>query len=132
MSEPTFKYKLVSNSLMHQSNDVESLLATARVQLLHNMPVTITVDEEEHAMLIDPSPALQAAVKQTIERLDPGYSRDVAEVYWQDGQALILVPGEKHVRKQLVILVTELAINDSSVMSAVVKGWGDGIQDTRV
>jgi hypothetical protein len=58
MAEPkttlTFKYLLISGNLdggisgVHQeSNDVESILETARVMLHNNLDVTITIRREE-------------------------------------------------------------------------------------
>jgi len=43
----TFKYLLLSNKTQHESNDVESVLETARVMLLHGHDVSITLRKEE-------------------------------------------------------------------------------------
>lgn len=78
---------------------------------------------------IAPTEALQEKVRNTIAELPTEHERE-AEVYWSDNncRALILVPGEKHVRKQLLITVTDLGELDS----AIVKDWAGGIRDTRV
>ena len=78
------------------------------------------------------SPALQANVEKVIAKLGTETERIGAEVYWADNEhrAMVLVPGEKHYRKQLLIFVTD--VGDGEPSSAYVKGWGDGVKETRV
>lgn len=83
-------------------------------------------------LVVQPTVALQTNVKETIAAdLDPRV-RDEAEVYWADNgrRAMILVPGEKHVRKQLLIMVTD--VGDGEDSSAYVKDWADGVRETRI
>lgn len=84
-------------------------------------------------LIVQPSIALQTKVKETIAaELRTSYERDEAEVYWQEGMALILVPGEKHVRKQLLIMVREHGNSFGDTDSAYVKDWASGIRETRL
>jgi hypothetical protein len=91
------------------------------------LTVNLSVEGEE-ALLLQPSAALQEKVQRTIAELRTSYEQEVAEVYWQHGQAVIVVPGEKHVRKQQIILVSE----DSFTMSAKAGTWTNGVRDTRI
>lgn len=75
-----------------------------------------------------PSKALQGRVESILEGLRTPIEREEAEVLWSGNQAMILVAGEKHVRKQQLILVSE----DGFVMSAKVGNWGTGVRDTRI
>jgi hypothetical protein len=89
----------------------------------------LRVEVDSELVTVAPTEALQLNVKNIIASLDP-YPRDSAEVYWEHTRAMILVPGEKHVRKQLLIFVTDTG--DGEPTSAYVKDWGDGIRDTRI
>lgn len=93
--------------------------------------VQLTVEGQE-ALLIQPSAALQEKVRQTIAELDTETQRIESEVYWQQGQALILVGGETGYRKQQAIMVYEPGSSGCATMSAIVKGWADGVRDTRI
>lgn len=90
------------------------------------------IQDDKPAPVIQPAETLRENVKNTIALLPDQYARDSAEVYWADNErrAMILVPGEKHVRKQLLIMVTD--VGDGEDSSAYVKGWVDGVQDTRI
>lgn len=87
--------------------------------------------DDEPVLVTQPSPALQANVRDTIQLLHLPFG-DEPEVYWaaNNRRALILVGGEKHVRKQLLIQVTD--VGDGEDISAYVKNWADGIRDTRI
>jgi hypothetical protein len=104
--------------------------------------VHLTVNDQE-ALLVQPSAALQEKVQAVIAELDTETERIGAEVYWQQGQALILVAGETGYRKQQAIIVEEPGTEQSGlgwrsdrdysgVSSAIVKGWADGVRDTRI
>lgn len=96
-----------------------------------NEPLTIDVDDQtdEGLMLIvQPSAKLQTRVKAVLDDLDTETERIEAEVFWQGKQALILVPGEKHVRKQQAITVYDW----TDTMSAKVGDWASGVRDTRI
>lgn len=73
--------------------------------------------------------ALEESIQAAKAELQDGYAQDSAEVYYNGNRALILVPGEKHVRKQLLVAVTDLAGEHDS---AYVKSWASGIRDTRI
>lgn len=88
----------------------------------------IVTDGEEGPLVESPSEELQKAVEETMARLRTPYEREEAEVFWNAGQAMILVPGEKHVRKQQVILVSANAFT----LSAKVGSWHNGVRDTRI
>ncbi|MEO3931398.1 hypothetical protein WMO79_01105 [Micrococcaceae bacterium Sec7.4] len=90
------------------------------------------VQDDQEALLIQPSAALQEKVRLTIAELDTETERIVSEVYWQQGQALILVGGESGYRKQQAIIVYEPGSSGCPTMSAIVKGWADGVRDTRI
>lgn len=89
-------------------------------------------DNSDEVVLIQPSAALQAKVKETIDDLSTETERIGAEVYWQQGQALVLVPGETGYRKQQAIIVYEPGYSGGDTMSAIVKGWATGVRDTRI
>ncbi|MCB5280312.1 hypothetical protein [Arthrobacter sp. ES1] len=93
--------------------------------------VHLTVNDEE-ALLIQPSAALQEKVRLTIAELDTETERIESEVYWQQGQALILVGGESGYRKQQAIIVYEPGSSGCRTMSAIVKSWAGGVRDTRI
>ncbi len=93
--------------------------------------VKLTVEGQE-ALIIQPSAALQEKVRQTIAELPTETERIESEVYWQQGQALILVGGESGYRKQQAIIVYEPGSSGCATMSAIVKGWADGVRDTRI
>lgn len=75
-----------------------------------------------------PSKELQERVDETILDLRTFIEMEGAEVFWNGGQALILIPGEEHVRQQQLILVSD----HSDSMSAIVNDWSDGVHDTRI
>lgn len=127
-------------------NDSGETVLTARVEratdgagyALHayvhgdeSVAVQLTVDDQE-ALLIQPSAALQEKVRQTITELDTETQRIEAEVYWQQGQALILVGGETGYRRQQAIMVYEPGSSGCATMSAFVKTWAEGLRDTRI
>lgn len=93
--------------------------------------VKMTVEGQE-ALLIQPSAALQEKVRETIAGLDTETQRIESEVYWQQGQALILVGGESGYRKQQAIMVYEPGTSGCGTMSAIVKNWAEGVRDTRI
>lgn len=108
------------------------------------LKVAIEMDEDpQDPSIIQPSEALKSRVKEVIARLDTPLERDEASVYWSEGQALILVPGEKGYRKQQAIIVDEPGTeytpglgwssdwNYSGINSAIVKSWSSGLQRTR-
>jgi hypothetical protein len=95
------------------------------------LTVNLSVEGEE-ALLLQPSAALQAKVRQTIAELDTETERIESEVYWQQGQALILVGGETGYRKQQAIIVYEPGSSGCATMSAIVKSWAAGVRDTRI
>jgi hypothetical protein len=100
-----------------------------------NEPLKVEIETDEDPLdpvLIQPSEALKTKVRDTIEELYSPYEREEATVYWQEGQALILVPGEKHVRKQQIIMVHEPGYPYADIDSAIVKGWESGVQRTRI
>lgn len=66
-----------------------------------------------------PTLTLQEKVAGVIADLATAPEREEAEVYWNRRQALILVPGEKGVRKQKLIHVTD----GGDDMYALVKDW---------
>lgn len=88
--------------------------------------------EGQESLLLQPSAALQAKVQRVIDELPTETERIESEVYWQQGQALILVGGESGYRKQQAIIVYEPGSSGCATMSAVVKGWADGVRDTRI
>lgn len=110
-----------------------------------NDPLKLEIENYEDPqdpVLIQPSEALKSRVRETIARLDSPLERDEAEVFYQDGRALILVPGEKGYRKQQAILVKEPGTEGSGlgwrsdrdysgIDSAIVKSWSSGLQRTR-
>lgn len=93
--------------------------------------VNLTADGQE-ALLLQPSDALQTKVQNVIAELSTETERIQSEVYWQQGQALILVGGESGYRKQQAIIVYEPGTSGCPTMSAIVKGWADGVRDTRI
>lgn len=95
-------------------------------------PTVVLTVEGEEALLLQPSAALQAKVRETIAELDTETQRIEAAVYWQQGQALILVGGESGYRKQQAIIVYEPGSSGCATMSAIVKSWADGVRDTRI
>jgi hypothetical protein len=94
-----------------------------------NVGVDLAVKGDETVPLIQsPSAVLGEKVQRTISDLRTPIEQETAEVYWNGHEALILVPGEKHVRKQQIILVSE----GGGVISAKVGPWGNGVRDTRI
>jgi hypothetical protein len=100
-----------------------------------NEPLRIDIDyqgmPEDEPLFICPSAALQAKVQETIDNLSTETERIESEVYWQQGQALILVGGETGYRKQQAIMVYEPGYAYGDVSSAIVKSWATGVRDTR-
>lgn len=88
----------------------------------------MVVTDNEGPLIESPSEELQKAVEEAVSRLRTPYEREEAEVFWNAGQALILVPGEEHVRKQQLIVVSA----NGSALSAKVGSWGNGVRDTRI
>lgn len=68
---------------------------------------------------------LQQQVQRIITGVRTSIEREEAQVFWNHRQAVIVVPGEEHVRKQQVIMVTE----GRGVLSAKVGSWGNGVED---
>lgn len=91
----------------------------------------LSADGQE-ILLLQPSVALQERVRQTIDDLPTETERIESEVYWQQGQALILVGGESGYRKQQAIIVYEPGSSGCGTMSAIVKTWAEGVRDTRI
>lgn len=90
---------------------------------------TLQIAGDETAPLIEaPSKALQDRVDAVIAGLRSPVEREEAEVFWNAGRALILVPGEKGVRKQQLIQVAA----DGFTISAKVGSWGSGIRYTGI
>lgn len=96
---------------------------------IENVETDLTVAGDQNApKLVAPSKRLQEQVQEVLEGLRTKIEQDEAEVYWKHNEALILVPGEKHVRKQQLILVNA----DTPVLSAKVRSWAMGVRDTRI
>lgn len=96
---------------------------------IENVGVELAVAADDSAPPIEaPSRALREKVAETISRLRTPIEQQEVQVFWNHREALILVPGEKHVRKQQLILVND----EELTMSAVVKTWGNGVRDTRI
>lgn len=119
------------NAFMSQLSPTGAFTLHAYVHGDEDVKVEMVKDDKD-VLLIQPSEALQTKVQETIAELRTEYERDAAEVYWQDWQALILVPGEKHVRKQMVIMVHEPGYPYADTDSAYVKDWANGIRETRI
>lgn len=79
-------------------------------------------------LIVAPTRELQDRVEETIADLDTSVERESAEVYWNRHQALIIVPGEQHVRKQQVIHVSD----NADTMSALVQDWAGGVHGTGI
>jgi hypothetical protein len=94
-----------------------------------NEELKVEIEIEEQPEIIAPYAALQAQVKEVINNLSTETERIESEVYWQQGQALILVGGETGYRKQQAIMVYANGLHPSS---AIVKSWADGVRDTRI
>lgn len=116
---------------VERNEDRESYTLHADVQGEVDLTVKLAVEGQE-ALLIQPSAALQAKVKAVIDDLDTETERIESEVYWQQGNALILVGGETGYRKQQAIIVYEPGSSGCSTMSAIVKKWAGGVRDTRI
>jgi hypothetical protein len=80
---------------------------------------------------LQPTEALKTNVQRVVDELNLPMGEEV-EVYYapNNHRAMILACGEKHVRKQLLLFVTD--VGDGEVISAHVKSWADGIRDTRI
>jgi hypothetical protein len=92
----------------------------------------LEVQDLAHTQYFQPSAALQAKVQSVIEGLSTETERIETTVYWQDGQALVLVPGETGYREQQAIFVYEPDYPYGDTMSAIVGEWSTGVRDTRV
>lgn len=112
-------------------NEDEAYTLYAYVHDAEPPTVKMTVDGQE-ALLIQPSAALREKVRETIAGLDTETQRIESEVYWQAGQALILVGGESGYRRQQAIIVYEPGSSGCGTMSAIVKNWTEGVRDTRI
>lgn len=66
-----------------------------------------------------PTALLQERVAEAIADLRTAIEQEEAEVFWNKHQALILVGGEKGVRKQKLIHVSD----NGNEMEAIVKDW---------
>lgn len=140
-SEPGVSYSRTRYGKVDFDNDEGATVFTAyaekngdgytlKVQDLSSTPLSVEVDGK--MLSVAPVEKLQENVQNTIlADLDPRV-RDEAEVYYAPNgrRALILVPGEKHVRKQLLIMVTD--VGDGEPYSAYVKGWAGGVRETRL
>lgn len=92
-----------------------------------NAALAVTIDDSAPLLKV-PSQELRDSVERVVSGLRTQIEQDEAEIFWSDHQALVLVPGEKHVRKQQLILVSE----NTEDLSAIVKNWGVGVRDTRI
>ena len=91
----------------------------------------MTVKGDETLPVIKvPSQMLLESVRQVIDDLRTPTEREEAEIYWNDDEALILVPEESHVREEQLILVNEGGITSSAKVSS--SNWRVGVQDTRI
>ncbi|MGY4541377.1 hypothetical protein ACVWY0_001286 [Arthrobacter sp. UYNi723] len=96
---------------------------------IENVSVGLTVEGDETAPMIEaPSKELQEQVQHIIAGLRTPIEQEEAEVFWNYRQAVIIVPGEQHLREQQVIMVTE----GGGVLSAKVGDWRNGVRDTRI
>jgi hypothetical protein len=96
---------------------------------IENVSVGLAVVGDDSAPKMEvASKTLQEKVGETIAKLRTPYEQEIAEVYWNHRQAVIVVPGEKHVRKQQIILVADAGF----IMSAKAGGWHNGVRDTRI
>lgn len=106
---------------------------TLNVHNLSTQPLKVEMLEEgEPVPVIQPTEALRRNVQLTIDAdVDPRV-RDEVEVYYAENnrRAMILVPGEQHVRKQLLLFVTD--VGEGEVISAYVKSWAAGVRETRL
>lgn len=96
-------------------------------------PLKLVLEEEDKPVpVIQPTEKLRENVQNMIANLSTETERIGAEVYWSDNdrRAMVLVPGETGYRKQLLIFVTD--VGDGEPSSAYVKGWADGIRETRI
>lgn len=94
-----------------------------------NVGVDLTVEGDETLPVIEvPSAFLREQVQQVIRDLRTTAEREEAVVFWNEPEALILVPGEKHVRKEQVIHVSD----GGGAFSAKVNNWREGVRDTRI
>jgi hypothetical protein len=116
---------------VERNEDGKGYTLHADVQSEGPLAVNLTVEGEE-ALLLQPSVALQQKVQQAIDELPTETERIESEVYWQQGQALILVGGETGYRKQQAIIVYEPGYPFGDIMSAKVGKWADGVRDTRI
>jgi len=96
-----------------------------------DVTVELTRDDQE-VLLLQPSAALQEKVQAVIDELPTETERIESSVYWQQGQALILVGGETGYRKQQAIIVYEPGYAYGDTMSAKVGNWAGGVRDTRI
>jgi hypothetical protein len=106
---------------------------TLRAYNMGPEPLRLALEEEDRpAVVIQPTDKLREIVQDTIDAdVDPRV-RDEVQVYYSPNnrEALILVPGEKHVRKQLLISV--LDAGEGTTTSAYVKDWASDVRETRL
>ncbi len=79
-----------------------------------------------------PTQKLVENVKRIRAELPRNGTVDESEVYYSDNhhRAMILLPGEKHLRRQLLIYVTD--VGDGEAVSAYVKSWAQGVRETEI
>lgn len=121
----------VLTARIERNEDGESYTLHAYVHGEEKVSIELT-EEDQESLILQPSAALQEKVRQTIDELSTETERMASEVYWQQGQALILVGGETGYRKQQAIVVYEPECTYGVTMSAIVKGWANGVRDTRI
>lgn len=97
----------------------------------HGVDLAVESDEKD-AVILAPSRALREAVLEIVNNLDTEIEKQEAEVFWSVHQAIVIVPGEKHVRKQQAIIVNETRKRRIDTMSAKVGPWSAGVKDTRI
>lgn len=105
---------------------------TLRAYNMGPEPLRLALEEEDRpAVVIQPVEALRTIVEETIAGMDPAVREEV-EIYYSPNnhRALLLISGEEHVRKQLLIYLTD--VGDGEPSSAYVKSWTTGIRETRL
>jgi hypothetical protein len=106
---------------------------TLRVANMGIEPLRVVVMEDDKlAPVIQPTEALRRNVEQIRAQLPKNGTEDESVVYYSENnhRAMVLLHGEKHVRKQLLLFVTD--VGDGEVISAYVKDWANGVRDTRI
>lgn len=97
----------------------------------HGVDLAVESDEKD-AVVLAPSRALREAVLEIVNSLNTEIEKQEAEVFWSVHQAIVVVPGEKHVRKQQAIIVNESRSGSVNIMSAKVGPWSAGVKDTGI